>query len=1185
MNKFYNFVKITLSWVFLTLVLIPNIAVPTHAEIDPAKLAFCNKLWDGDDGKTIYKLAVTDYAAYLLNSKSALTPGTKMYNWNLNNMILRASGYKIAEKGESGETPFEKFGLAGLNFSSYKGEWKYFDVDPCEEESDVSDLGEYYEGRKDPISSYQERAHSKDVRVREHYTSGLTGGFFRAFGDNVSNILLSISKTIVAITLAIIGVSLGDISEMMGFGESFQTTTVTQFYNTVFLPLVSLMWILTAVYLIYYGIWKRQYREAAIGGLLKPIISMTIAIAIAVNPKWISIPNKIAVFGQSVVLSTLTNSIDGDGSTSLCTPGFDTSKPGAPGEVYDGNQSFLEQHSTYMKSVIGCRMWSEVLFKPFVVAQFGSHYEDLEKLNNVNSEWVGEPKVWLTSEPITNWGLLHVSVMSGNHTSIDEIDSPLINSIHKDWYRIVDALSNYEEIVLTGGGSTAANAIDGAGGGGDEFFLSEKEMEENAIKIWSVMKEWGLNDNQIAGMLGNWETESTLNPKLVESIYVNYTVPNVVDVINEKGPTAENMFTISPQEAISLAGGNPSLYVCELGHCMGTGLGQWTAQPVVSMFEYAKKNKKELLSLEFQLEWALTSHDQDHTYHNRLACYGGMDAGTPEEAAMNFLNYWEYGNGGWPADSEHGVVKQGKRMSLAKKWKDKMSGWKEDKKFAKEILKSAKGTLKPGDCKSAAGGGEGGDSSSGGPSSGQSEEYPEPLDYKVLDEWNYWIGARQGHRFSYTLVMTIFAIIASILPLVFSLTAATYGIGITLLSVLAPIFLLLGVWGGKGNQILKQYLGSLISTVAKRIVATFLMVLSILITTSTLKLINEVGYIKALIFMIVSTYVFWRVKDKLMDSFTRVNMGSLNLSHFTKPVSKLTNITKKGGKTAALMAKSGAESKKQGGKYFDGVKNALKQEIENNRHRSGRNGFLGSYAAAYDAGNKHENPNGISRSELETISCQGCGTPLKNSIGPRYIDNDGLYFCDECALERDYENMNQANEVTERFDTETDWTGQDPKKSKETTTAVSLDRNGNVIGIDNSQPTLHKWAKDTPDGEDNLFTQLESGDGIWVKEGDGKEVLDYDKLNTARQVMNNSMAVTQADINRAMEEGKTFNNYFIPQPIMGYVDVSEVKKAFDEAKKNGDYDAYVKILEEGWVNWFKDHIQTRGENLDDELSK
>ena len=52
---------------------------------------------------------------------------TSMYN-----RLLNTAGYNVGSDYAS--NPFDKFGLAGLKFSSYTGEWKYYDINLVNQE-------------------------------------------------------------------------------------------------------------------------------------------------------------------------------------------------------------------------------------------------------------------------------------------------------------------------------------------------------------------------------------------------------------------------------------------------------------------------------------------------------------------------------------------------------------------------------------------------------------------------------------------------------------------------------------------------------------------------------------------------------------------------------------------------------------------------------------------------------------------------------------------------------------------------------------------------------------------------------------------------------------------------------------------------------------------------------------------
>lgn len=49
-------------------------------------------------------------------------------------------------------------------------------------------------------------------------------------------------------------------------------------------------------------------------------------------------------------------------------------------------------------------------------------------------------------------------------------------------------------------------------------YLSEEEMQNNAKIIWAKMHDAGWSLNAVSGMLGNMETESTINPGIWESL-------------------------------------------------------------------------------------------------------------------------------------------------------------------------------------------------------------------------------------------------------------------------------------------------------------------------------------------------------------------------------------------------------------------------------------------------------------------------------------------------------------------------------------------------------------------------------------------------------------------------------------------------------------------------------------------
>lgn len=53
------------------------------------------------------------------------------------------------------------------------------------------------------------------------------------------------------------------------------------------------------------------------------------------------------------------------------------------------------------------------------------------------------------------------------------------------------------------------------------FYLNEPQMKGNASMFYDLVKPLGWSDEAIAGMLGNFETESTINPGIWQSLTVD----------------------------------------------------------------------------------------------------------------------------------------------------------------------------------------------------------------------------------------------------------------------------------------------------------------------------------------------------------------------------------------------------------------------------------------------------------------------------------------------------------------------------------------------------------------------------------------------------------------------------------------------------------------------------------------
>lgn len=983
MDKIRKYLLLIVSLLSLTISVV-GISFNSTQAADMTTWLLCEAPW-GEDVKDVTKeiqqYRVTEKLPYLVSSKASVAKSEGTIN--IYNSLLEFSGYKFGNENKSSiNSPFDIFGMRGIQYTSYIGEWKYYNIDGCKTSktnTDSGDYGEYYEGRLDPLTSYAERRASKDPRVQQL----VNNKYVLSFKTLIANILLSINKFVVSIGLALIGFSFGDVADILGITDDVVNTTFSSLYSNFFIPLQFLMILLTGIYMLYYGIIKREYRTTVIGGILKPLGALVIAIIFMTHKTAITWPNKFATLGQTVIMETLGHTVTSKGSDDFCKSSVGLDKLSDPTKM-------LESAGSSMRSVLGCRLWKEFIFKPWVKGQWNTDYNKLETLGNINEKWVLKPEVKLgETNTITNWALFQQSVQSGYHTPVDNNWSGYVNGLDKDWYRIVDALSNYDEIVIDygeGGSSSSGGSASSSGGGDGEWFLSQEKQEENAKKIYSVMKTWGLNDYQIAGMLGNFERESNLNPEMIESGWTGYAKPNIKDLAREHGPVVEKLFNVDPYTMIARAGGSPAGYKCTDGHCAGVGLGQWTAQPTLVMRDWAKKEGLDLLHLDFQLAWMLSNvsvpGNNDASYHKRLVTYSGIEVNSPGKAAEWFLKRWEYACGECAFGDDNAVVHLPARIANAEKWYNKLKNWKVDEAYAKKVISMAKNTIDPGSI-------DGGGSSISSSSRGGKFKVVKQVESEPLDAWKYWTGNVQGERFTQAFIGLIFSIVGMSAPIVLSAVAAALGVGITLLTMVAPIFLLFGLWGGKGNEILMNYVGLLFSTVTKKILASFLVVISVTFTSNIMDLINTIGMFKALVYMTIVSLILINKREEILNTLGKINMGTMNLGGFMKGVRMITK-TAKTATTGTITMAAGA--------YGAAKHGASGKEIYKAGLAGGANYILNQLQTT-EAGRKLNSIYELQRKDKHhEKTCPLCQERYKE--GERVVFNeDGLKMHFHCAMD------------------------------------------------------------------------------------------------------------------------------------------------------------------------------------------
>lgn len=210
--------------------------------------------------------------------------------------------------------------------------------------------------------------------------------------------------------------------------------------------------------------------------LFRSVAMFLISIVIFSAPAfWVTLPNNAAVVLQSIVINTMSTSLaSGSG---ICTTDGGSSKevetnPGKPGSITDAKAAsdLLTRASENMRSVVGCQIWATFLVKPWSLGQFGADYNKLYAQGHIpkgaygdtgevkidNESMVGDAAVPVGGDSyIYNWALYQISTGTNAHAQTpggDDTDEPAdpalavyTNGIANDWYRIVDAMANYNE--------------------------------------------------------------------------------------------------------------------------------------------------------------------------------------------------------------------------------------------------------------------------------------------------------------------------------------------------------------------------------------------------------------------------------------------------------------------------------------------------------------------------------------------------------------------------------------------------------------------------------------------------------------------------------------------------------------------------------------------------------------------
>lgn len=444
--------------------------------------AMCNLV---PGGNIIYNLVSTDVVPYELLSKSAAASLDRV-DAGINSMIAysgrdfaevnsRIVGYNVSASPRAADaealsfnggervTPYERFGVSGLKLSAYYGEWKYYEFDACKGE-DPKDLkgSVFYPGRLEPKTTYSALSASKDVRSQA-YDASTVYKWGVGFANGAANFVFLLTKIVVGATIALVGLSFADPASAFGLSSVVDGDggLFTRLMEGVFTPLSVLAVVLSLMVALWVFV-KSGSAAAAARLAVRPFVILFVAGALSAAPAVVvSAPSRVASLVHGVVLSGVSGRFE---SQSTMCGATKTSVGG----VSDGEsvEAALTRAGVDASNAVGCQLWEQLLLRPWSVAQYGVDYNHLwangyapenavdaegkavGELGNVNDSMVGDAPVPLGGGEFThNWALFQVSAQTRAHALVgkDGVDPLPSLAVQTDWYRVVDALSNYEE--------------------------------------------------------------------------------------------------------------------------------------------------------------------------------------------------------------------------------------------------------------------------------------------------------------------------------------------------------------------------------------------------------------------------------------------------------------------------------------------------------------------------------------------------------------------------------------------------------------------------------------------------------------------------------------------------------------------------------------------------------------------
>lgn len=938
--------------------------------LDVTKYAMC--MWGKDSMPAMmYQATQTSDIPFLIRSKSAMNIGTDDVSGGLN-AVLDLTGYdrdKInsdvlgrsigdGSEGSGGGTAtdekgkgkynsgkkvsfFDRFGVSGMKFSSYTGEWKYVVVDACGDDAKAEPqdpkAGQYYESRLEPVSTWEDIDNSKDVRTKQ-FARGFGNQYLSSITNTIANWIFTVTKAIVVFVLGLIGITFTDLAQTLGItdlvagnanggGGSGGDGLFGTLFKSIFIPLSVTVVFFFGIVMIFYMI-RRQHR-LGLAGLIRTIAVFLGAFFLAANPALlVSLPNDVAIGVQALTAQSMNRSLVGnDGLCSTNIGGVkDRTKSltDGAGDAKNDPRSFMESTAKNVQSSMGCMFWQTFLLKPWAQGQFGDDWNKLwaegstpgwaksfgetGEVKNKNKQWVGQPVVPVGGgQELKNWALFQISTQSNAHSPVGhKTQTPKYsNGVANDWWRIVDALSNYDE-------------------------KGDHKISEDT----NVSSESSSSSKWVSPAKGS--IVSPFGPRTGVSVD-----PNKFHHGADIGAKCNDPIVAASEGVVKFVGkekmGGNMILISHSKDKVDTGY--------VHMVEGGNVVKV-----------------GDHVKAGQLISHVGK-TGAAEACHLHF-EVRSPGSGNW-GDFDSTIDPQ---------------------KFMK-----TKGVDLGKD-----GEGHGGNASEDSSDSGESTQRQahEPVYNTPDSRWSAWIGNTAWNRMGTAASSVLIAFVGLLPTGIFAVFAAIYALLTPLIVALLPIMMLMALGSQKTFDIFVKYVKTLGYYTMLRIVYGVLMLLSIIFTNVALGYLSTVGWWLGMALLIIFALVLWKLRGMLVGSLSASRAFASQFNNDVSSVAgKFGGAVKSSTNLVAQGTAGGLSAKRNGGSFIRGASSAGKNELRNTFYQSGKNeGFGRAFSISRE---KFASSTGQDDDYgLNNIRCTACGAALTSGIFGR--DSNGNYYCQNC---------------------------------------------------------------------------------------------------------------------------------------------------------------------------------------------